>query len=109
MRYIGRLMVSAVIPVVGLLLPLARLFASAGISLSVAGSVALLAATILAALTVYIVSTEISQRRRAAASGARLIPRVQGYLPGNVDLMLNMIGREGTDYIGSCKLHHNGH
>ncbi|KAI9463428.1 cytochrome P450 [Boletus coccyginus] len=106
MRYIGRLTVSAVFPVVGFFLLLARLVASVGISLSVGGSIALLAATILVASTVYIVSIEISQRRRAAASGARLVPRVQGYLPGNVDVKLNMIGREKTDYIGQPILEH---
>lgn len=103
MRYVGRWTVSAVLPVVGLFLLLVRLLAFAGISLSVGGSIALLAVNFLAVLTAYIASNEISQWRRAAASGARLIPRIQGYLPGNVDKLFAAIGKAETDYIGSYK------
>lgn len=103
MRYIGRWTVSAIFPIVGLYLLLMKLFGFARISLSAGGAIALLVVTFLAILTVYIVSIEISQRRRAAASGARLIPRIQGYLPGNVDILLNMVGRMETDYIGGFK------
>lgn len=100
MRYIGRWTVSVVVPIIGLFLLLVRLLASAGISLPVAGSVSLLAVTFLAVLAAYIVSIEISQRYRAAALGARLIPRIQGHLPGNVDMLFDMVGRLETDYIG---------
>ncbi|KAG6377923.1 cytochrome P450 [Boletus reticuloceps] len=100
---IGRWTVSVVFPIVGLFLLLLRLLAYAGIPLSTGGSAALLVATFLAVLAVYIVSIEISQRRRAAALGARLVPRIQGYLPGNMDMLLDMIGRTETDYIGGCK------
>jgi cytochrome P450 len=58
----------------------------------------------MAVLTIYIASIEISQRRRAAASGARLIPRIQGYMPGNVDMLFHMISRVETDYIGAAVL-----
>ncbi|KAF8126333.1 cytochrome P450 [Boletus edulis] len=104
MHYIGRCMVSVVFPIVGLFLLLQRLLAYAGIPLSTGGSVALLVAIFLAVLAVYIVSIEISQRRRAAALGARLVPRIQGYLPGNMDMLLHMIGRTETDYIGTALL-----
>ncbi|KAH0834209.1 cytochrome P450 [Lanmaoa asiatica] len=103
MRYVGRWAVSTVLPFVGLFLLLVRLLASAGISLSVGESIALSAVTFLAVLITYIVSIEILQRRRAAVAGARLIPRIQGYLPGNLDMLLDMIGRVETDYIGSYK------
>jgi ABC-type Na+ efflux pump permease subunit len=103
MSYIARWTVSAISPIVGLFLLLMRLLASTGISRSAGGTIALLPVTFLAVLAVYILSIEINQRRRAVAFGARLIPRIQGYLPGNVDMLLNMIRRTETDYIGSCK------
>ena len=99
-RYIGRWVVSTALPIVGLFMLLARLLAAAGTSLSIGGSILLFGATFMAVLTIYIASIEISQRRRAAASGARLIPRIQGYMPGNVDMLFHMISRVETDYIG---------
>ncbi|KAF8549680.1 cytochrome P450 [Imleria badia] len=104
MRYIARWTVSAISPIVGLFLLLMRLLASTGISRSAGGTIALLPVTFLAVLAVYILSIEINQRRRAVAFGARLIPRIQGYLPGNVDMLLNMIRRTETDYIGTAVL-----
>lgn len=101
MRYIARCTVLAVLPLVGIFLLLQRLLVFAGISLFFGGSIALFFVTSLAILTGYIVSIEYSQYRRATASGARLIPRIQGRLPGNVDKLLNLIGRTETDYIGS--------
>jgi hypothetical protein len=85
-----------------------RLLALAGIYLSVGGSVGLLTATFLTILTANVVSIEIYQRRRAAALGARLIPVLQGYLPGNVDKLFELIRRTETDYIGNLQIqiHH---
>lgn len=105
MRYLGRLAASIVFPVIGLILLLLRLLRAfaPGVSMSVGGSIALLVAAFLAILTTTIVSIEVSQRRRAAEFGARLIPRIRGYLPGNVDILFNVIRRAETDYIGSCK------
>lgn len=40
---------------------------------------------------------EVTQRRRAAALGARIAPRIQGKWPGNLDILRTMlkISREG--------------
>ncbi|KAG8215368.1 cytochrome P450 [Butyriboletus roseoflavus] len=100
MRYVTRWTVSAILPLFGLFLLLPRLLGVVGISLSTGASIALLLVTFLAILTAYIVSIEISQSRRAAASGARLTPEIQGRLPGNVDKLLYMIARVETEYLG---------
>ncbi|KAG2342994.1 cytochrome P450 [Suillus weaverae] len=48
----------------------------------------------------YILADEISQRRKAARLGARLIPRVQGKWPGNLDKMVNIVLRSENEYLG---------
>ena len=108
-RYLTRWTVSAILPLVGVFLLLLKLLAFTGISLSLGGSIALLPVTFLAILTGYIISIDNSQRRRAAAAGARLIPQIQGYLPGNVDKLFDMVGRVETDYIGSFRNHFQDH
>lgn len=109
MRYIGRWIVSSILPIIGLFVVVVRLLAFAGIYLSVGGSVALLTATLLTIQTAHVVSIEIYQRRRAAALGARLIPEIRGYLPGNVDKLFELIRRIETDYIGNLQIqiHHS--
>ena len=103
LRYVGRWTVSTALPVVGLFFLLVKFFrVFAGVSLSVGGSIAFFPVTLLAILAASIISAEVSQRRRAAALGARLAPRIRGYLPGNADLLLDTIKRADTDYIGNC-------
>ncbi|KAH7882560.1 cytochrome P450 [Phlebopus sp. FC_14] len=53
-------------------------------------------------LSVSIFARERSQHRRAAALGARLIPRIRGRWPGNADELWNMVRRAETDYIGQA-------
>jgi len=43
---------------------------------------------------------EIYQRRRAAALGARLVPRVVGRWPGNIDVLIYMIDKVRESYPG---------
>lgn len=105
-RYVGRWAVSTVLPTVGLVLFLVRLlpaFAPTVPSLSVGATIALLVVSPLAILATSIVAVDVSQRRRAAAFGARFIPRIRGHLPGNLDVLLSMVRKAETDYIGRCK------
>jgi hypothetical protein len=43
---------------------------------------------------------EIYQRRRAAALGARLVPRVEGRWPGNIDVLIDAIEKMRNSYPG---------
>jgi hypothetical protein len=43
---------------------------------------------------------EIYQRRRAAALGARLVPRVVGRWPGNIDVLIDAIEKMRNSYPG---------
>ncbi|EIW84467.1 cytochrome P450 monooxygenase pc-3 [Coniophora puteana RWD-64-598 SS2] len=43
----------------------------------------------------------LSQRRRAAALGARLVPRVKGRWPGNMDVVIEQAEEVDRDYMGS--------
>jgi len=53
----------------------------------------------------YVLSDGRSQRRKASRLGARLIPRVEGKWPGNVDKMIEMIFlRAEDDYLGTVPI-----
>ncbi|KAG2156910.1 cytochrome P450 [Suillus bovinus] len=52
----------------------------------------------------YIFMDEISQRRRATRLGARLVPRVKGKLPGNLDKIVGIFMRLETEYLGQPAL-----
>lgn len=61
----------------------------------------LMTATALGAPTVLalrIALDEINQRRRAAALGARLVPRVIGSLPGNLDVLMKLMNEYRHGY-----------
>lgn len=103
MCYVGRWILSPALPVVALFLLLARFLQAVGVSLSVGGATALFIVISLAISIGSILLAEVSQRHRAAAHGARLIPRVKGYLPGNVDVLFDSIWRTEMAYIGDPK------
>ncbi|KAH7926999.1 cytochrome P450 [Leucogyrophana mollusca] len=49
---------------------------------------------------VYITFGETAKRRRAATSGARMVPRVRGRWLGNLDVLMHAVNRAESDYIG---------
>ncbi|KAG1862400.1 cytochrome P450 [Suillus tomentosus] len=51
-------------------------------------------------LAAYIFVDELSQRRKATRLGARLVPRIQGRWPGNLDKLVNTIQRFKVEYLG---------
>lgn len=53
-------------------------------------------------ITAKVLLESASNRRQAAARGANVIPRLQGYLPGNFDVMLNMVDEFEHGYPGAC-------
>ncbi|KAG2105766.1 cytochrome P450 [Suillus discolor] len=51
-------------------------------------------------LATYIFVDVISQRRKATRLDARLVPRIQGRWPGNLDKLVNTIQRFKVEYLG---------
>ncbi|KAG1903101.1 cytochrome P450 [Suillus fuscotomentosus] len=51
-------------------------------------------------LAAHIFVDVISQRRKATRLGARLVPRIQGRWPGNLDKLVNTIQRFKVEYLG---------
>ncbi|KIM86055.1 hypothetical protein PILCRDRAFT_816602 [Piloderma croceum F 1598] len=49
-------------------------------------------------IIIRVVWNEIYQRRRAAALGARLVPRVAGRWPGNIDVLIDAIDKMRNSY-----------
>ncbi|KAG2143715.1 cytochrome P450 [Suillus clintonianus] len=48
----------------------------------------------------YILADGRSQKRKAKRLGARLVPRVQGKWPGNLDKLVNMLLKSEDEYLG---------
>ncbi|KAG1903106.1 cytochrome P450 [Suillus fuscotomentosus] len=55
-------------------------------------------------LAAYIFVDELSQRRKATGLGARLVPRIQGRWPGNLDTLMNVILMLEIEYLGQSVL-----
>jgi len=104
--YLAHEFLSVVVPAASSVIIAVRLASLKGFRVSpwLISAVALGAAPL--GFVAYILAGEISQRRKASRLGARLVPRIKGNLPGNLDKMLDMISRADKDYIGilSCIL-----
>jgi len=98
--YLAREFLSVVVPAASSVIIAVRLASLKGFRVSpcLISAVALGVAPL--AFVAYILAGEISQRRKASRLGARLVPRIKGKLPGNLDKMLDMIARADKDYIG---------
>ncbi|KAG2062786.1 cytochrome P450, partial [Suillus decipiens] len=48
----------------------------------------------------YVLADERLQRRKASRLGARLVPRIQGKWPGNLDKVVSLVLRSENDYLG---------
>ena len=51
-------------------------------------------------MLVSVVWDEIHQRRRAAALGARLVPRVKGRWIGNIDVLFDQVDKTRNSFLG---------
>ena len=104
--YLARKFLSVVAPAASSFIIAVRLASLKGFRVSpwIISVVALGAAPL--GFVTYILANEISQRRKASRLGARLVPRIKGKLPGNLDKMLDIMSRADKDYIGifSCIL-----
>ena len=83
-------------PLITLIIPLLVLN-DFGVTLPTWIVISVVALCLPVAVALRIIIKDVSHRRRAAALGARPVPRCQGKWPGNLDLLKNMlkVSREG--------------
>ncbi|KAG1809092.1 cytochrome P450 [Suillus subaureus] len=98
--YLARGLLSVVVPVASSVIIVARLTSLKGIRVSpwLISAVVLGAAPL--GFAAYVLVDERSQQRKANRLGARLVPRVQGKWPGNLDKVVNMVLRSENEYLG---------
>lgn len=59
--------------------------------------------TIPVVVVVRLVWDEINHRRRAAALGARMVPRIKGFWPGNLDVLIHAVDKIRNSYPGKTR------
>lgn len=99
--YLSRVLLSVTVPAASSVLIAVRLASSKGFRISpwILSAVALGAAPL--GFVAYVLVDERSQRQKASRLGARLIPRVEGKWPGNLDKMIYMVTRSDHEYLGT--------
>ncbi|KAH7907492.1 cytochrome P450 [Hygrophoropsis aurantiaca] len=98
--YLTRLTVSAFIPCACVIFAVIRLSAFAGLGLPLWFVFALLGVAVPLGFSIHIAFGEAVKRHKAASMGARMIPRVQGKWPGNLDVLIGVIGKIEQRYFG---------
>ncbi|KAG2143714.1 cytochrome P450 [Suillus clintonianus] len=98
--YLTRGLLSVVVPAASSVIIVARLASLKGVRVSPwIISAVVLGATPLG-FAAYILADGRSQKRKAKRLGARLVPRVQGKWPGNLDKVVNMVLKSENEYLG---------
>lgn len=57
----------------------------------------------------YVLADETLQQRKATRLCARLVPRIQGKWPGNLDKIVDIISRSENEYLGTILISCNSH
>ncbi|KAG2080443.1 cytochrome P450 [Suillus cothurnatus] len=98
--YLARSLLSVVVPVASSVVILVRLASLKGVRVSpwLISTVVLGAAPLVFAAHVLVDGR--LQQRKANRLGARLVPRVQGKWPGNLDKLVNMVLTSENEYLG---------
>jgi len=98
--YLARSLLSVVVPAASSVIILVRLASLKGVRVSpwLISTVVLGAAPLVFAAHVLVDGR--LQQRKANRLGARLIPRLQGKWPGNLDKLVNMVMRSENEYLG---------
>ncbi|KAG2142981.1 cytochrome P450 [Suillus clintonianus] len=98
--YLTRGLLSIIFPVASSVIIIVRLASLQGFRVSPWHlSVVVLSAAPLG-FAAFVLADEMLQRRKAGRLGARLIPRVRGKWPGNLDKVVNIILRSENEYLG---------
>jgi hypothetical protein len=102
--YLARSLLSVVVPAASSVIILVRLASLKGVRVSpwLISTVVLGAAPLVFAAHV-LVDGKL-QQRKANRLGARLIPRLQGKWPGNLDKLVNMVMRSENEYLGTVSV-----
>ncbi|KAG2143717.1 cytochrome P450 [Suillus clintonianus] len=98
--YLTRSLLSVVVPAASSIIIAVRLASLKGVRVSPWIISAVVLGTAPLGFAAYILADGRSQKRKAKRLGARLIPRVQGKWPGNLDKVVNMILKNEDEYIG---------
>ncbi|KAG1847196.1 cytochrome P450 [Suillus subalutaceus] len=98
--YLARGLLSIVAPAASSVIIVARLASLKGVRVSpwLISAVVLGAAPL--GFVAYVLVDGRSQQRKANRLGARLVPRVRGKWPGNLDTVVNMVLRNENEYLG---------
>ncbi|KAG2056638.1 cytochrome P450 [Suillus hirtellus] len=98
--YLTRGLLSVVVPAASSVIIVVRLASLKGVRISpwLISAVVLGAAPL--GFAAYVLADEISQKRKANRLGARLVPRIHGKLPGNLDKVVKMVLKNENEYLG---------
>ncbi|KAG2355525.1 cytochrome P450 [Suillus spraguei] len=98
--YLARGLLSVVVPAASSVIILVRLASLRGVQVSPW----IISAVVLGAMPLgfaaYVLADERSQRQKANRLGARLVPRMQGKWPGNLDKVVSIVLRSENEYLG---------
>lgn len=98
--YLARGLLSVVVPATSSVIILVRLASLRGIRVSPWLVSAAVLGTVPLGFAAYVLADERLQRRKASRLGARLVPRIQGKWPGNLDKVVSIVLRSENEYLG---------
>ncbi|KAG2354387.1 cytochrome P450 [Suillus spraguei] len=98
--YLARGLLSVVVPAASSVIILVRLASLRGVRVSPWFISAAVLGAVPLGFAAYVLADERSQRQKANRLGARLVPRMQGKWPGNLDKVVNIVLRSENEYLG---------
>ncbi|KAG1751877.1 cytochrome P450 [Suillus lakei] len=98
--YLTRGLLSIVVPAASSVIIAVRLASLKGVRVSPWLISAMLLGAAPLGFAAYVLADERLQQRKANRLGARLVPRVQGKWPGNLDKVVTMVLRSENEYLG---------
>jgi hypothetical protein len=102
--YLARGLLSVIVPAASSVIIAVRLASLKGIRVSPW----LISAVILGAaplgFAAYVLADGRSQQRKANRLGARLVPRIKGKWPGNLDKIVKMVLKNENEYLGTASV-----
>ncbi|KAG1824289.1 cytochrome P450 [Suillus variegatus] len=98
--YLTRGLLSVVVPAASSVIIVVRLASLKGIRISPWLISAVVLGAVPLGFAAYVLADGVSQKRKANRLGARLVPRIHGKLPGNLDKVVKMVLRNENEYLG---------
>lgn len=100
--YLTRGLLSVVVPAASSVIIVVRLASLKGIRISPWLISAVVLGAVPLGFAAYVLADGVSQKRKANRLGARLVPRIHGKLPGNLDKVVKMVLRNENEYLGTA-------